>query len=232
MRLFPQCTWPLNKLLIVENRTEQPDILDIMEAAQGHELCFALSVPKIGPASEQVLDKQSLNEWMNERMVVIGHYRLTKCFHEAKSSLPQSWNVTWKQLQCLDTHSRHFGGDFLKRSKQNKIKQTNKKNHFLKSYNKIRFCKIFSILDNLLEPLIEKSLAMRRKICKIKIHAMNGRGGQGHGFFTTLQPKLWLLNDLLAVRPWESPWACLNVSILSGKMEYLINLVIARIKKD
>lgn len=66
MQLFPQRTWSLNKLPILEKSTEQLDILGIMEAAQGHELCFALSVPKTEPAPEQELFKHLLNERINE----------------------------------------------------------------------------------------------------------------------------------------------------------------------
>lgn len=73
MQLFPLCTWPLNKLLMLENvqsNLEQLDFLDIREAAQGQDLCSALLVPKVEPASKQVLEKHLLNEWMNDQMAV------------------------------------------------------------------------------------------------------------------------------------------------------------------
>lgn len=47
----------------------------------------------------------------------------------------------------------------------------------------------------------------------------------------TLELKCWLVNDLLAVKP-ESPLACLNISLLNGKMRYVIHWVIIKIKKD
>lgn len=47
----------------------------------------------------------------------------------------------------------------------------------------------------------------------------------------TLELQCWLVNDLSAVKP-ESPLACLNISLLIGKLRYLIHWVIIRIKKD
>lgn len=77
----------------MQSHLEQPDILAITETAQGQEeLCLlcSLLVPKIEPASEQVLNKHLLNEWMNDWMAVTGSRGPPKHFHEAKAPSSQS----------------------------------------------------------------------------------------------------------------------------------------------